>query len=84
MVSELFNLSIERYLRYFVSNVFAAPVIVAVVPAIFGVQVSVVSIQYRVHENNQIPVSVLESVTGIVILLVQEFGVAVVVGAVVS
>ena len=84
MLSVLFTLSIERYLRYFVSKLFVAPVMFAVVPAIFGVQVSVVSIQYRVHENVQIPESVLDKLTGIVVLLVPEFGVAVVTGAVIS
>jgi hypothetical protein len=84
ILSELFNLSIERYLRYFVSSVLAFPVIFAAVPAIFGVHVSVLSIQYRVHENVQIPISDLESVTGILVLLVHEFGVAILTGAVLS
>ncbi|HCY21121.1 TPA: hypothetical protein DIC40_04690 [Patescibacteria group bacterium] len=63
---------------------FAAPVMLATVPAMFGVQVSVVSIQYRVPENVQIPISDLESITGMLVLLNHELGFAVVLGAVLS
>jgi len=64
MVSVLFTLSIERYLTYLVTAVPAAPVTLALVPVVTGVQVFVVSIQYKVL-NTPTPASVGDRVVTI-------------------